>query len=72
MAEQENDERQGKTLAFYATQRPEPEQTYAGIPTPAGVIYIRTVEVDGLAEATDLERENEILLNTIETEDLAD
>lgn len=70
MTDQEHDKRQGKTLAFYATKHPVPGQTYSGIPTPDGTVYIRVIETDGLAEATDLEQENETLLNTVDTEDL--
>ena len=66
----ESDDLLGATLAFYATQHPAPGHTYSGISTPAGIVYLRVIKVDGLCEATVLEQDHEILLNTVESEDL--
>lgn len=58
------------TLAFYATKHPAPGQSYQAIKTPAGLVYLRVVEVEDLDQAASIEQRDEVLLNTVDTEDL--
>jgi hypothetical protein len=53
-------------IAFFATEKPIPGQSYTGFPIAGRNIFVRVAAVDGLAEAVDLCRPDETLLNTYE------
>ena len=59
-----------KYIAFFATTKPQPGHTYAGIPVAGETVFIRALDVtehtDPLEAASGMELPGETLLNTFE------
>ena len=62
------------TIAFFATEKPIPGQTYVGMPIAGKTIFIRAVDVsngegpDSISDADDAALPGETLLNTYEAD----